>query len=472
MSSFFKSAFSLLSRPSRVKQRRIIRPESLVRDMRRIAGNLTIGAVSHAIREADRGEPYDLIDIANECRQKDAHLQAILSVREDAIGEFEWVVEPPKNATDEEVEAAEFAQEAIRGLQRESSAAPGSMSFTGLLEHLQSANYYGFANAEMVWGRKEGRLVPVGAFPISHRRFRFNQDNGMLVFKDQYSVLPERNLLSDFVPGKFIQHQPRVNGDIKSREGLARVLIWAALFRNWTLKDWLILAEMGWKPWLKASYSPDLSDEGIEDLRRALEMMSSSSILIHPDASEVDVIDQAKTGGGLGGMSSHRELYEFLGREMSKAVLGANDVVEAGETGSRAAVQERGKRVSEKVSTDAQRVSSTVQAQLIAPLISMNYGPDVRPGVFTINTQDVSDVRNLSVAIKNLVTVGVPLSATWVYDELGGGRPIDEDDEIVLPEYDPDNNYDPNHMIPEDSEDEENDQEESGESEEKPDTDE
>lgn len=419
-----------LKRSPRKAMVRHIDPEPLTYQLRRIGGGMSPEIVSAFIEEANRGDVYNLVDLANDARQKDLHLQAILACREDAVSALEWSVMEPPEATPKEQEVTSIVRNALRELDSNAAAYPGSLSVGGMVAHLQAANYFGFSCIEVQWGWDGKLAVPRALWPISHRRFRYRDKDGVLVFQDAHSPLPPMNLLGDFAAGKFIQHQPRVTGDIASREGLMRVLLWAALFRNWTLKDWILLAELGWKPWRKGVYKKNTDKKEIDALIAMLEAMSASAVAAHSDEIEVEIVPTTKTAGG--GGQDHKLLQQYLGREMSKAVLGASDIIEEGENGARAATEVRNKRFDEKVETDARCDSSTVTAQLVAPCCRMNWGRGVRPPTFALLTRDEVDLLKFAGAVEKLTKAKLPLSRKWVYDKLGGGEPKDDDDEIEI----------------------------------------
>src|SRR6185503_14998611 len=51
----------------------------------RIGGGLTPVEVSSIVREADAGQPARLVDLFNESREKDGHLQSVCGTRERAV---------------------------------------------------------------------------------------------------------------------------------------------------------------------------------------------------------------------------------------------------------------------------------------------------------------------------------------------------------------------------------------------------
>ena len=45
-------------------------------------------------------------------------------------------------------------------------------------------------------------------------------------------------------PYKFITHVPRLKSGIPIRGGLARVVVWAWMFKTYGIKDWMAFAEV------------------------------------------------------------------------------------------------------------------------------------------------------------------------------------------------------------------------------------
>src|SRR5262249_54993934 len=162
-----------------------------------------------------------------------------------------------------------------------------------------------------------------------------------------------------------LQHQPRITGDVPCREGLVRVLMWAALFRNWDIRDWLALGELAWKPWRTGGYTRGASEEDIDALIAILDAMSSSGVAVYPkDTAEVKIEwpKNPPAGGG-----THKELADFLGAEMSKAVLGQTLTTEQGSKGSQALGRVHDQVRKDIREADARSVAATIRRDLIAP---------------------------------------------------------------------------------------------------------
>lgn len=404
-------------------------PLTLGQQFIRIGGGLSPQTVSGIIREADSGYLYQLVDLANEARQKDCHLQALLSTREIAVSSLSWSITPavPYEGyvpTDKDREVAFFVESALKNADGDGER---SRSFNDMLSHLAGAIYFGYAVAEVNYELSNGNIVPSGFTPVSPRRFRFSWDDGVLLWWDQFGTPTDGVNLMDSYPDKFVQHQPRVTGDVAAREGLVRVLMWAALFRNWAQSDWMKLAELAYKPWRIGKYKSTASTKDIEDMVSALEQLTTNGVATFSDRADIEIIWPER---GRGGKPEHHDLCEWLGMEMSKCVLGQTMTVEQGERGARSLGEVHDRVRKDIREGDAVAMASTIRRDIVAPLVRLNYGSEQQVPEFEFITEDVVDVGALSRAVEGFVRAGLDIPQWWVRDKAGIADP-EEGDELL-----------------------------------------
>ncbi len=399
----------------------------LSQQLQRIGGSLTPLQVSEILREADNGYMWRLVDLANECRQKDCHLQTVLGTRETSLKGLKWQLVPATHARKKDRKAAAWVEQAIRQ----------SENFPDLVAHLAGGAYHGYAVAETLLALKDGKIVPAKFKTHSARRFIFNQADGQLRQWDATaSSTPYPGIdVQEKFPGRFLVYQPRINGDIACREGLARVLVWAALFRNWDMRDWLALGELAWKPWRIGSYESKgdatADARAIDSLRAVLRAMSASGSAVIPKNTEIKV--EWPKGNTVG--STHKDLAEFLGAEMSKATLGQTLTTEQGAVGSQSLgnVHDRVRR--DILESDATAIAACIMRDLVAPLIRMNFGADVLVPEFEFLTADGVDIKAYSESILNFRKAGLRIRAADVRSTAGLSEP-EEGDELLGDEVD------------------------------------
>lgn len=397
----------------------------------RIGGSLTPVAVSHILRAADGGSPRQLVDLAHECRQKDCHLQGTLAARELDVTSLDWVVAPPTDPTPAEQEAADaFA-----------TAWENATTNTALGHLVGESTLFGYAYAEQFWGvasgELAGKLVPERLKPISCGRFGFRQSDGKLLFDERHTGSVDGangvDLLEKYGPAKFVELRRRINGDVASREGLARCLVWAALGRNWSLKDWLQLAEIGWKPWRVGYYKPGSDKQSIGILKRLMERLSATGSAALPDDLRVDISWPKGTVSSSSG--PHKEISDHLASEMSKAIIHGTLTMDAGTKGARSLGEVHGDGRRSVRDDDARDVAASITRHSAVPFTQFNYGTSVRPCRLLFVTEDQLDLEKFANELKTLREAGLRrIPAAWVRDR--AGIPEAAEDEETLDELD------------------------------------
>jgi phage gp29-like protein len=406
----------------------VVDPPSVYDQNERIGGSLTPEDVSQIYREADTGYMWRLVDLADESRQKDCHLQSILFTRESSVAGLDWQITPASN-TAKDKKIAAWCDEWMRGFGADDPGAE-PRDLPNLISHLQGAVYYGYAAAEILWAKRDGKIVPVGADPVHARRFVYEPDHGRLHFWDVNGQLPYPGVgLLQKWPDKFIQYQPRINGGVATREGLMRVLLWAALFRNWALSDWLKLAEIAWKPWRIGKYQKGkLDKEDRKILLKALRELSSSGVAMLPDSVELAIEWAKSSGGGSSSGGDHATLCAFFAAEMTKAVLGATLGVEQGRVGTQALGNVHERRMYSAFEWDALNIASVLRRQMIAAAVRRNFGASARIPGFSFLTEDAADFEATARGFLYLRQAGLRIAAKDPRDRLGLSEPLDGDE--------------------------------------------
>lgn len=423
---------------------RIVQPLPISLQLGRIGGGLTPAQVSNIIRLADTGYIFQLVDLANDARQKDAHLQSVLQTREIAIQGLPWQVRPAKKGGRlKDRKQAEFVQDALKNC----SGYDNLAGFQDLISHVVGGDYYGHATAETLLVKDGAHIVPSAFSLISQRRFVFNLADGRLMQWDAGggSPAPYPGIdLQKTYPGKFIQFQPRIVGDVQTREGLVRPLMWAALFRNWTLRDWLSLAELAWKPWRTGTYTKSASTEDIQNLTAALDNMTSAGVAVFPETAKIELHWAENSTKG---NSAHKELFDCMGAEMSKAVLGQTETTQASASSGYAQAKVHNEIRKDIRDARARAVAACITRDLVAPLVRMNFGADADIPSFEFLTEDAVDMVAFSTMLVNLNTVRMPVPVSWVRDRLGVPE-VEGDEEMLGSSADEDVPIDPATGLP------------------------
>ena len=440
MSLFSRSA-AAFTRPRVVVGGGVIGKLPLWQQYSRIGGNLTPSDVSSILRQADGGDCSRLVELANECRQKDGTLHSVLRTREMSLSALPFVVEPytdeGADPTPRDSDVASFVKACISDLCGDGQDTVG---FEELVAHLQSGIYHGFADAETRWQKRDGDIVPEAFAPIDARRFFFRNSDGRLVFVDGAirSAYSSAGIdLPGTYPGQYIQHQPREMGDVPAREGLSRLLIWPALFRNWSVSDWMKLAELSWKPWRLGKLKKGAGQKDRDNLLEMLEYLTSAGVAVFNDeVAELDIHMPQQGSSGGSSRSNHAELCAFMAAEMAKGALGQTLTTEQGDRGSQSLGRVHDGVRRDIRAYDAQQMNGTLRRHLVAPVVWLNYGPSTKLPKTYFATDEATDLVSFGNGVKALKDAGLRIPACWVYDVAGIPEPGDDED--VLGEVDVD----------------------------------
>jgi phage gp29-like protein len=432
---FFGRLKDLVSPPKLITTRVQLREKPLNEQFQRIGSGLGPADVSRILQRADQGQPGTLYDLFHESRAKDGHLQGICYTRDIAVSlcglDFvELDDDQAKRKDKKAIKLCRRTRDEFRG-------------FDKLVEHLTGAYVPGHATATIRWEKtKDGWLLPKEAELLSSRDFIFSQKTGELRYQRNPYDMEGVDLLADN-PARVVQVQRRITGDVQVREGLVRCLVWAALFRNWSLKDWIALGEIGWKPWRIAEYKKNASQKDIDELVDMLERLGASGVAAIPETTAIKVEWPKGMAPGTGGSSTHRELLDTMGREMSKAVLGQTTSAEPGPNGSRASDEVRDRVRGDIREADAVATAAALCGHLFDYVVRINLGDDVATPVPWFQTDDAVDQLSFAQAVKNLADAKVRIPQKWIRDQLGAPEPK-EGEEAIGETEDPQPEGDPN----------------------------
>lgn len=384
----------------------------------RIGGGVTPARITSIIRMADNGDMRQLMDLANECRQRDAHLQAVLGTNEETIAALPWQLVPSsQNERARDRRAREWCETALRA----------NPHLPRLIGHLAGAVYYSYAVSETLWGKSSGRLVPTEFRPLAPRRFGFRPYDGLFVWRDAGMGQDGIDFRAQH-PHKFIISQPRVTGDIPNREGLCRSLVWMSVFRNWVISDWLKTAEISWKPWRIGTYQKNGSTtEDRDDLESVMRQLTTDGAAVIANTSDIKI---QWPGGTTGTARTHGDFVNALGQEMSKAVLGQTETTQSSASSGYAQARVHNEVRHDLREARARQIAADITRDLVASMILLNFGSSVAVPRFEFITQDPTDLRSFGEALNSMVQAGVPVPVAWALEQ--AGIPSRKGDEPVL----------------------------------------
>lgn len=359
------------------------------------------------------GRPASLVDLFQESRQRDCELQSICGIRDQAVSLTELKFVVGDDASRKEKKAIDLLRHMVEEFE----------NWPTLIDTLTSSYIFGHSTAETPWKKTGSLILPYRSDQVNLRDFVFRASDGRLRYSpDRFSYSEGTDLLGDN-PGRICQIQRRIVGDIQMREGLARLLVWSALFRNWSMADWIDVGQMGWRPWRIGTYQKGAAQEDIDGLVAVMQQIGRSGAGAIPDTTDIKIEWPKGQAVGGQGKSQHGELFDVVAKEMRKAVLGNTTSTDVGSNGDRASTESRDKIRQDIHLRDAAEVSSCLRYQLFRYVIEANLGPGIRTPIGWFDLDGEGDQLSFAQACAAMKKAGVPIPLQWARSEFGSPEP-------------------------------------------------
>ena len=373
------------------------------------ADGLTPYRLGALLREAETGDATAYLELAEQMEEKDLHYAAVLGVRKRAIRRLKVVVEAG---------AEDDASENAAGLFR---AAMGSSAITDDLIDMLDALGKGFSATEIMWNVSKS---PWTIGRLEHRDprwFRFDQIDGrtpLLRTNEGDVPLPMY---------RYVFHTARLKSGLPMRSGLARLVAWAYVFKNYTLKDWAIFMEAYGHPLRIGRHDGNATTADKAVLLRAVRRLGVDMAAIIPKSMDVEIVNGNITGAD--------KMFEFSARywdeQISKAVLGQVSTTDAIAGGH--AVGKVHNLVREDIrDSDAGQLASTLERDLALPMTVLNFGTKATPPKIRFEAEEQRDPRLTMLAIKTFGAMGLAIPEKMVRDTFGIREPGDGEAVMVF----------------------------------------
>ncbi|MGQ2942702.1 MAG: DUF935 domain-containing protein [Blastomonas fulva] len=362
------------------------------------------------LRAAEGGDEIAYFELAEEIEEKDLHILSILGTRKRAICALPIEVDAAGDSPEEQADA-----ELVR-----------DWLDTGVLQlalfDILDAIGKGRSACEIIWKTTSSLWTPAKIKWRDPRHFEYDRTTGEDL-RLRTNEGPKR-----LPAAKFIVHEHKAKSGLPIRGGLARALAWGYLFKNYSIKDWVIFLEGYGHPLRLGKYGPNESEANKRILANALTQLGADAWGSIPETMSVDFIDRK---AGTAPNDLWRSKAEFWDLQFSKAVLGqtmTTDAQAAGMGSGQANVQDgvRG----DITDADAVLASATVTRDVVVPMVILNRGPRDKYPRLRIGRPDEIDAK---VDIENarlLVDMGVKIGGTQMRER--AGLPAPEEGELPL----------------------------------------
>jgi phage gp29-like protein len=238
----------------------------------------------------------------------DPQVKSTFAQRQLAVVSRPWEVQPGgKRAIDNA--AADFLKEQLE-----------NVAWDRATEQMLYGVFYGYAVAEILWGRNGGKVTLDAIKVRDRRRFAFDGDM-QLRLRTMQRITPGEPL----PPRKFWYFNTGADhGDEPYGLGLAHWCYWPVFFKRNGIKFWLIFLEKFGQPTAVGKY-PSGAPQGDKDrLLAALSAITTDSGIIVPEGMLIELLEAARSG-----TSDYATLHDKMDATIAKVVLGQTLTSEA-----------------------------------------------------------------------------------------------------------------------------------------------
>ncbi|MDX2008214.1 MAG: DUF935 family protein [Meiothermus sp.] len=375
---------------------------------------LTPERLTRILREADDGDLELQAELFAEMEERDGKLFQLLQDRKLAVIGVEWQVEP----ADSSAEAKRIAEAFEETLKR--------LNPNGLMLELLDAIGQGVGMVGMAWRRDDGLWWPAQTEQIEAKHLRYDFD--LKRFKVRTQDQPN-GMLPEF--GRVIQHRFKARSGLPTRAGLMRTNCWWYLFKHYSVKDWVVYAEVYGQPYRLGKYDPATGQGEKDALERAVRGLGTDAAGIISKDTEIEIIETARSGNSSEVFDS---LIELANREMTLAVLGQTLTSGEGKHGTNALGNVHQKTRTDLLEADVLALGATLSRDLALAWTVFNFGTDkarLAPRVVGL-VEEAEDLKAKSETLKNLQDIGMRISKSWAHRKFAVPEP-ETDDDVLLP---------------------------------------
>lgn len=285
--------------------------------------------------------------------KRDGKVFSALQKRILALVSKPWQVEPVDGTSLQDAEAL--------------TAILKGFAFDKLCQELMEAVLCGWALGEIVWTRRDNRVVPARVAQRARRRFRYVQDEEhappvlhLLTSEDMSRgrPIPER---------KFIVHRVNPEDDNPYGSGLGLQLYWPVYFKRAGVVAWNKLNDRFGTPTPWGRYPRNAGKKEKDTLFEALRAFSRDGVVMTPEGTLIELLE-SKVGGNI---TTQQALCEYMDDWIDAVILGTEPRSKSGGAMAAASKERQDVRL-DLVQADSDLLSETLNNTLIRWLCEYN----------------------------------------------------------------------------------------------------
>tara|TARA_R100000808_G_C2149423_1_gene157825 strand:- start:2102 stop:3292 length:1191 start_codon:yes stop_codon:yes gene_type:complete len=366
--------------------------------------------VQNVFTSANGGNTKRQSKLANELTEKDPAIAQSWNVRVSSIAACPWEL------------VGDNADEVTRDLKNiQPSFDSGLVSFSKLLNYLQSAVLHGFAIAQAEY--ENGGSVISGFKVYSHSLFSY-VDSSLPYYQDPGDTKKRRPIFSP----RWIYHTATNARDMEPlRSGIVRPLAYLYAFRRHVTIEYMRGIEKYGLPLVQANVARwmwENSDEKTE-LKNFLGNMTYDGYLITPK-DEVEL--NFPTASSAFDAAVFKEYLDLSEKQIFRLILG-QDSTSSADNSNRSTAQVHNLVRQDILAADAKAVEETINNQIIKPLVAAKYRRSAQAPVFRFITKGVDELNQIATLAKTFKEAGYTIDLEDLATRTG--LKITKDDEEI-----------------------------------------
>jgi phage gp29-like protein len=380
---------------------------------------LTPQKLADILLGAEQGNIIAQCELAEDMEEKDGHVFAELQKRRRALLGVDWKLVPPRNASASEKKDTDMLQEHFEDM----------LFLDDVIFDASDAILKGFSNQEITWKKSGSIWLPESvdfkdpSWFMTHPAQEPGQNRNELRLRDN-TVNGEA-----LQPFGWISHTHKTKSGYLARSGLARVLAWPYLFKNYSVRDLAEFLEIYGLPLRLGKYPTGASQEEKNTLLNAVMSIGHNAGGIIPKGMEIDFQEAAK-----GTQQPFEYMVGLMEKTISKAILGGTLTSQADGKSSTNALGNVHNEVRQELrDSDLKQISNTLSRDLVLPMYAKNgksFTSFNRQPRFEFDITEAEDLKAFSDSLPALVDVGFKIPVRWAHEKLQIPEP--QKDEAVL----------------------------------------
>lgn len=375
-----------------------------------VAAGLTPARLASILQGAAEGEPRDYLALAEEMEERDPHYASVLGTRKRVISGLQPTVE----AASEDARDVEIAEAVSRAIADHDG-------WSELVEDLLDGLGKGFSVVEIDWETTERQWRPRRFLHRDPRWFRFDRETGRAL-----RLLTDGDAEGEpLAPAKFLAMTAKLKSGLPLRGGLARLVAFGWLCKQYALKDWIAFVECYGFPLRLGRYGPEATKDDVRILHTAVASIGSDAAAVLPRSMEIEFQELASNARS----DTFEKLAQWIDKQTSKAVLGQTMSADDGASLAQAKVHDDVRL--DIAQADARAVGAVIARDLIRPFVDLNWGaPANGYPLLRIHVPEPEDTKLLMESVGKLAPLGVRFAASELRAKLGLRDPEGDEETI------------------------------------------